>query len=114
MKPLRHAERVVPADGDERVDAPASDALEHGAARRVVLAGIGAGGAEDRPAVAQDPVRVPHPEDARLALAQETGPAIRDAEDLVTERGRAQNDRADRRVEPGGVAAAGENPDPQG
>ncbi len=114
VKPLRDAKGVVATDRHESVDAPAPNAVEHRAARGLVLAGIGARGAQDRPALAKDPVRVPNPEWSWLGLSEQAGPAVRDTEQLVTQRGRAQDDRADRRVQPGGVAAAGEDPDAQG
>src|SRR5207245_1124004 len=113
VQPLRDPEGVVAADCDQGVDAPAPDALEHGAARGLVLARVSPRRAEDGSALAEDAIRVPHPEWPWLRLSEQPGPAVRDAEDVVTERCRAEDDRADRRVQPGGVAAAGEDSDAQ-
>ena len=57
---------------------------------------------------------IPHVQCGADGLAEEARPAVGDAKDLVTERGRPQYHRTDRGIEPGGVAAAGENSDAQG
>src|SRR5205807_284028 len=54
----------------------------------------------------------PRHEHARRGLAEEAGPAVPDPARLVPERGRAEDDGADRGVEPGCVATAGEDADP--
>src|SRR5437899_1172807 len=112
VEPLRHAQRVVAADRDERVEAEPADAVEDGAPARVILSWIGARGPEDRAALAEYRGDVARHEHARRGLAEEAGPAVSDPERLVPERGRAEDDGADRRVEPGCVATAGEDPDP--
>ena len=112
VEPLRHAQRVVAADRDERVEAEPADAVEDGAPARVILSWIGARGPEDRAALAEYRGDVARHEHARRGLAEEAGPAVPDPERLVPERGRAEDDGADRGVEPGCVATAGEDADP--
>src|SRR5439155_1063668 len=95
VEPLRHAQRVVAADRDERVEAEPADAVEDGAPARVILSWIGARGPEDRAALAEYRGDVARHEHARRGLAEEAGPAVPDPERLVPERGRAEDDGAD-------------------
>src|SRR2546427_409531 len=71
VEPLRHAQRVVAADRDERVEAEPADAVEDGAPARVILSWIGAGGPEDRAALAEDRGDIARHEHARRGLAEE-------------------------------------------
>src|SRR5438552_1482090 len=57
---------------------------------------------------------VARPQRAWRVLAEKTSPTIGDPEDLVPERVRAEDDGADRRVQPRGVPAAREHADAQG
>jgi len=113
IQPLGNAQRVVSTDRDESIESPALNTFEHGSARLLVLAGIGPRRPEHRPAVSQNARDVPGHERTWFGLSEQPGPAVGDAEDLVTEGCRAEDDRADRRVQPGGVAAAGEDSDAQ-
>ncbi len=101
-----------PADGDQPVDVQALQvALEH---RRPVVAleGVGARGAEDRPAAREDPPRRLDRELEVLVL-ERPAPAVAEANQRVAVVVDAlAHDGADRRVEPRAVAAAGQDSDP--
>src|SRR5438132_1650134 len=112
MEPVRDAERVVPADGDERVELRTANGSEDAAARGLVFARVGPRGAEDRATVTEDAGDLAHAERPRQVFSEEAGPAVGDTEDLVTERVRAHDDGADRRVQPRCVASSGEDTDP--
>ena len=107
-------ERVLAADGDQSVEAKLLHARgdERGAVA-AVLVGVGAGGAEDRPATRQQARNLLHPQLASLA-GQDAGPAVAQAkEGMVTVLDALADYAADDRVEAGTVAAAGENADPR-
>ena len=114
MEPIRDAERVVPADRHERVDVVPPDALDHRPPRGLVLSRIGTRGSKHGPALAEDPGDVARRQRAWRVLAEKTRPTIGDPKDLVPERARAEDDGADRRVQPRGVPAAREHADAQG
>ena len=110
VQPRRDAERVLAADRDERVEALALEALEHGVDAAVELVRVRARGAEDRAAArqqARDLAAAERLEDP----VDEPAPALAHADHLVPARERPPRDRADDRVQPGAVAAAGEDSD---
>src|SRR5947209_15351273 len=77
----------------------------------VDLVRISTRGAEDRPAAGQDPRDLARPERHEDAL-DEPAPALAHAERVPPARERPAADRADDRVQPRAVPAAGEDPDP--
>ena len=104
----RDAQRVLAADGDQRVQ-PAQ-VLEHALDAALDLVGVRARRLQDRPAAGQDPRDVDRPEFAELALDQ-PAPAVQDADDLVAAVEGPPRHRPDDRVQPGAVATAREDPD---
>src|SRR5262249_56557972 len=81
---------------------------EHGVDAALDLERIRPRGADDRAAAREDPGDLAGPE--RLeASVDEPGPALADADHLVAARLRATRDRADDRVQPRGVPAAGQH-----
>ena len=112
-----HAERVLAADRDQGVDAEAGqvrlDLLQAGLAvqRGLLRQRIGPRGAEDRAAAGQDAAHGRHVERLRVGL-ERSAPAVAEAHELraVIERA-GPHDRADDRVQPGAVAASGQDSD---
>src|SRR6185312_6008238 len=106
-----HAERVVAADRDDRVDAAAGHRVAH--RRRAVGAvrvWVGTRGAEDRPAAREDADRAVERQLEGI-VGEHAGPAVAVAEEAVTFGEPGPHGAADDGVQPGAVAAAGEHPD---
>src|SRR5699024_349528 len=104
-----HAEGVLTADGDQRVDAEVGHVLLDRLYRTLHLVGVGAGGVEDRAALVEDALDGVPVQRLRDAFDR-AFPAVAEAHELVTVFLGAFADRgADDRVETGAVAAAGEH-----
>lgn len=110
-QPAGGAQGVLAADGDQRVDAlgvhGAPDGFGAALARGVR---VRPRGAEDGPAAGQDVEDVPAGQRTGGAL-EGAAPAVAVPDDLVSPGLRGDHDRADHRVQPGTVAAAGQHPD---
>ena len=108
----RDAERVLAADRHERVHV--ARAQRRGDLRRAVDAvreGVRARGAEDRAAARQDPGGGLERQLDRVVF-EHARPAVAKAQERVASRRRAAaHDGTDDRVEPGAVAASGEQPE---
>jgi hypothetical protein len=105
------AQRVVAADWNERVDPAPPQRLDHARDSVFLFQGVGARRAEDRAAQGQDS---PHARGCQLidqSLFDAPGPAVLHAAHLVPELERAPGHCADRSIEPGSVAAAGQDSD---
>ena len=109
MEPRGDAERVLSADGDERVEL--LHVREHALDAAVDVVGVRPRGLEDRPAAGEDPGDVDRAERAELAL-DEPPPPVQHADHLVAGVERAPRNGADDGVQPGAVASAREDPDP--
>ena len=109
---VRHTERVLAADRDERVELrrfqrvlDLLDAVRH-------LERVRARGAEDRSAPRQEPGNRFRRQCHRLAVDRPF-PAVAEADhDITVDVGRLAHDGADDRVEARRISAAGEHPDP--
>ena len=108
----RDAERVLAADGDQRVDAERVEGPAHAlGARAVRLEGVGARGAEDRAAAVQDAAGAVGVQLEALAL-QHAGPPVGEPEEGVAVHVDAlADDGTDDGVESGAVAAPGQKSD---
>ncbi|CAB4870406.1 unannotated protein [freshwater metagenome] len=106
------AERVLAADRDQRLDARALHrAPDDGGSVGSVPVGVGAGGAENRPAAVDQP-RSAVDRQLDHVVVDESGPAVAHADELVAVVLRAPaHDRAQDGIEAGTVAAAGEQTD---
>jgi len=80
----------------------------------LLLKRIGSRGAKDRAALGQDAAYVGGLELLDQAFSEATGPAVLHAADLVSELKRPPGHGADGRVEPGRIAAPGQNSDSHG
>ena len=107
----RRAQRAVAADYDERVEPLALDRRGDRRATLAVDVWVAPRRAEDRPAALQQAAHRVSVERADAALHQPV-PAVEDPDDLGTVLSvRAGDHTADRRVQAGAVATAGEDPD---
>ena len=106
-EPRGDAERVLAADGDERVEPLRCEVLEHALDAVLELVRVRPRRAEDRAAARQDPRDRAVVERLELAL-DEPAPALADADHLVAAVERAPRHRADDRVQTRAVASAGE------
>ena len=112
-QPVGHAERVLAADGDERVDAVLGERGPHLLGAAVDLVRVGARRAEDRAAPRQGAAQLLDAERDRAAL-EHALPAVEEADELVAVDPLALAGHGpDHRVEPGAVAAAGEHRRPR-
>src|SRR5262249_51637388 len=111
VEPGRDAERVLAADGDERVDAEFGQVRLDFVDAAVDLEWVRPGRSEDRAAARQDATHLRHAERLREALEWAL-PAVPEAHEFVTVGAHAlAYDRADDRVEAGAVAATCEYAD---
>ena len=110
-EPRRHAERVVAADGDERLEVVVLEVAQHLLAPALALHGVDPRAAQHGAADGKDPGERGPPERHDVAVAEEACPAVANADDRVTVEEGAAPDRTDRCVEAGGVTTAGEDPD---
>jgi hypothetical protein len=106
-----HAEGVLAADGDERVEAVLLERAEDRVNAAVELVRVRPRGAENRSAARQNPGYLTRAERLELSF-DEPAPALADADDLPLARVEPARDRPDDRVQPGAVAAAGQDPRP--
>ena len=105
------AQRAVAADDDERVELLARDGRGDGRAALAVDVRVPPRRAEDRPAALQQATDGVSVERADATLHQPV-PAVEDPDDLrAVLPVRAGDETADRRVQAGAVATAGEDPD---
>ncbi len=103
---------AVAADDDEPVDAVGEQVRRRALAAEAVAEVLGAEGADDRTAAMQDAADVLPAELADAGAAVDHAlVALVDRVDLGAESHRCADDRADRRVHPLRVAAAGQDPD---
>src|SRR5579885_3466160 len=108
VQPGSHAERVLAADRHQGVELP--ERGQHAVHAAVHLVRVRARRADDRAAAREDPRDLLRPE--RLEeLLDHPAPALAHADDVVAARPRPARDGTDDRVQPGAVAAAGEDPD---
>jgi hypothetical protein len=110
-QPGRHAERVLAADRDQRVDRALGQVVLDPLDAALDRERVRAARAEDGPAAREDP---PHLGDAELHghTLEGTLPAVAEADELEPVDGDAlAHHRADHRVQPRTVAAAGEDSD---
>ncbi len=104
------SQRAVAADHDDGVDPVRLDRAPHALVAVAVHVRVAAGRAEDGAAALQDAADVVASERAYVAV-HEAVPAVEDADDLhVVSHDRAAHDRTGDGVEPGAVAAGGEDP----
>ena len=106
------AERVLAADRDERVELLALERREHLLDPAFDLVRVRARRAEDRPAPGQDP-RDLAPAERLDDPVDEPAPALPHGGDLPAAVERPPRHRADDRVQPRAVAAAGEDSEPR-
>ena len=106
------AERVLAADRDERVEPFALEGREHLLDTALDLVRVRPRRAEDRPAARQDPGDLA-PAERLDDPVDEPAPPFAHRRDLPAAVERAPRHRADDRVQPRAVAAAGEDPDPR-
>ena len=105
----RSAQRAVAADHDHGVDAVRLDRRPDAGVALAVDVRVASRRAEDRAAALEDAAHVLALERPHVPL-HEAVPAVADADDLhPVGDGRTADDGADDRVEPGAVAAGGEN-----
>ncbi len=109
-QPVRDPLRSVAADGDQSVDVFV-DGPKHALASTRWIVQVVAASAEQRPALADDAAQVLGREGDTFELAHQSGPAVRDADDLVAVAQRHVADGSYSRVQSRGVAARGENTD---
>ena len=110
MEARRDAECVLAADRDESVEATVGEVLEHALDAALELEGVRAARADDRAAAREDPRHLLRAEVLEDRL-DETAPALAHGDDVPAGRVRPADDGADDRVEPGAVAAPGEDAD---
>jgi hypothetical protein len=108
----RDAERVITADGDQRIDALGGEhAADLFGAVDAVGERVGPRGAEDRAAASEDSHRAGTGQLERVAL-EHAGPAMAEADAGVVRIVECStHDRADHRVEPGAVSPTGQDAD---
>ena len=105
----RGAKRAVAADHDHGVDAVRLDRPADARVAVAVNVGVSPRRAEDRAAALEDAAHVVAVERLHVPL-HEAVPAVADADDLhAVGDGRAADDGANDRVEPGAIAAGGED-----
>ena len=107
----RHAQRVVTADRDHRVDAVATQNPDHGRDSVLHLQRVGARGAQDRAAKRKDAAHVGRTQLFDGAAVEAAGPAVLDAADGMAELERSTRDSPDGRVQSGRVSTTGEDSD---
>ncbi len=106
----RHSQRIVAADGDQRVDLELLQVLQHRVALRFVagLERVCPRRAQNRAALADD--RLDYLKRQRHGGAfDQSRPAARETDNLVPEIQQAHRRTTDRGVQAGAVAAAGEH-----
>ena len=110
----RHAQRVVAADGHERIDGVVSQGVDHTRDSVHLFGWVRARGAEDGAAHRQNAAHVGRRELVDQAFLEAPGPAVLDAAHLVPQLERSPRHGADRGVEARRVSTSGENSDPHG
>jgi hypothetical protein len=106
------AERVLAADGDERIE-PLREGCQHPVDAALDLVRVRPARADDRSAAREDAGDLARPERLEVVLDQPP-PAGADPDDVVPAVERPPGDGADDRVQPGAVAPAGEHSDTHG
>src|SRR5207253_8597752 len=101
----RHAQRVLAADRDERVEPFGAKVLEDALDAVVEPERVRPRRAYDRPPAREEPRHLARPERREEPL-DEPAPALEDADHFVPAGERAPRDRADDRVQARAVAAA--------
>ncbi len=116
VQTLSRAERALPADRDQRVEPMLAQGLEHlrhqhgGVVLGVVIRIVPAA-AEQRPALDQQQLEVDVEQRAR-PIRNQAAPAVAKADELDIGGEQSPGQTADRGVEPRGIAAARQHPDP--
>jgi hypothetical protein len=109
-EPVRAGQRAGAADHDQAVDPPDGERRARPVADLAVVELLAARRAEDRAALAQDAGDVGRRKGDERPIEQAAIAAL-DADDVDALRPRDQGRRADRRVHPRSVPAAGQDPD---